>query len=136
MAELGWTASEVTQEHLQNLMSQGYMTAVELATCCVSEDPTSPALVAGYVMVCTAFYEQGFGVSSHQFLHSLLLFYGLELHQLTPSGILHMAAFVNLCEAYMGIEPHFDMWNYIFRVRLQQGSDAEVVVLGGVDNFP
>jgi hypothetical protein len=128
MAELGWTVSEVTQEHLQNLMSQWYMTAVELATCCVSEDPTSPTLVAGYVMVCTAFYEQGFGVSSHQFLHSLLLFYGLELHQLTPSGI--------LCEAYMGIEPHFDMWNYIFRVQLQQGSDAEVAVLGGVDNFP
>jgi hypothetical protein len=23
-------------------------------------------------------------------------------------------AFVTLCEVYMGIEPHFDLWNYIF----------------------
>jgi hypothetical protein len=44
---VGFTASVVTQKHLQNLMSQGYMTAVELATCHVPEDPTSPALVGG-----------------------------------------------------------------------------------------
>jgi hypothetical protein len=48
---------------------------------------------------------------------------------LTPSGILHMAAFVTLCE------PHFDMWNYFFRARSQQDSDAEAVVLGSVDIF-
>jgi hypothetical protein len=54
---------------------------------------------------------------------------------LTPSGILHMAAFVTLCEAYMGIEPHFDLWNYFFSAQLQQGSDAEAVALGNVDIF-
>jgi hypothetical protein len=25
-----------------------------------------------------------------------------------------MATFVTLCEAYMGIEPHFNLWNYFF----------------------
>jgi hypothetical protein len=54
-------------------------------------------------------------VTSYQFLRSLLQFYGLELHHLTPLGILHMVAFVTLCEAYMWIQPHFDMWNYFFR---------------------
>jgi hypothetical protein len=48
-------------------------------------------------------------VSSHRFPYSLLQFYGLELHHLIPSGILHMAAFVTLCEAYMRIEPHFNL---------------------------
>jgi hypothetical protein len=57
MVELGWTMLEVTQEHQQNLMSQGYMTAVELATCRVSEDPTSPAPAGGYVVACVVFYE-------------------------------------------------------------------------------
>jgi hypothetical protein len=32
MAELGWPMLETTQEHLQNLVSQGYMTTAELAT--------------------------------------------------------------------------------------------------------
>jgi hypothetical protein len=38
---------------------------------------------------------------------------------MTSSGILHMAAFMTLCEANMGIEPHFNLWNYFFRARLQ-----------------
>jgi hypothetical protein len=46
-----------------------------------------------------------------------------------------MAAFMTLCEAYMGIELHFDLWNYFFHAQLQQGSDAEAVVLGSVDIF-
>jgi hypothetical protein len=46
-----------------------------------------------------------------------------------------MAAFVTLCKAYMGIEPRFDLWNYFFRARLQQGLDVEAVVLGSVDIF-
>jgi hypothetical protein len=46
-----------------------------------------------------------------------------------------MAAFVTLCNAYMGIEPHFDLWNYSFRARLQQGSDEEAMMLGSEDIF-
>jgi hypothetical protein len=33
----------------------------------------------------------------------------------------------------MGIEPHFDLWNYFFRAQLRQGSNTAVVVLGSVD---
>jgi hypothetical protein len=86
MAETSWPMSETTQENLQNLVSQGYMIPVELATCRVPVDPASPAPVGGYVMPCMAFYEQGFGAPSHQFLRLLLQFYSLELHHLTPSG--------------------------------------------------
>jgi hypothetical protein len=46
-----------------------------------------------------------------------------------------MVAFVTLCEAYMGIEPHSNLWNYFFRARLQSSSDTEAVVLGGVDIY-
>jgi hypothetical protein len=57
------------------------------------------------------------------------------MHHLTPSGILHIVAFVTLCEAYMRIEPHFNLWNYFFRVQLMQGSGTEAVVLDGVDIY-
>jgi hypothetical protein len=56
-------------------------------------------------------------------------------HHLIPLGMLHMTAFVTLCEAYMGIEPHFNLWNYFFRARLQQGSGIEKAALGNVDIF-
>jgi hypothetical protein len=46
----------------------------------------------------------------------------------TPLGILHIVTFVTLCEAYMGIEPHFDLCNYFFRAWLRPGSDTEAAV--------
>jgi hypothetical protein len=98
MAGSSWPMSEVTREHLQNIISKGCMTTVELATCLVPAYPETPTLVEGFVVVCAAFYEGGFGLPSHRLLCSLLWSYGLELHHLTPSGILHMVAFVTLCK--------------------------------------
>jgi hypothetical protein len=48
-----------------------------------------------------------------------------------PLEILHIVAFVTLCEAYMGIGPHIDQWNY-FHGQLLQGLGTEAVVLGHV----
>jgi hypothetical protein len=53
--------------------------------------------------------QQEFGVPLHRFLHLLLQFYGLELHHLNSLWILHIASFITLCEAYMGIEPYFNL---------------------------
>jgi hypothetical protein len=83
------------------------MTAMELTACRVLEDPIFSALVEGYVVSFMEFYERGLGTPSHQFLHSLLEHYDLELHSLTPSAVLHIAAFMTLCEAYLGIDPEF-----------------------------
>jgi hypothetical protein len=53
------------------------------------------------------------------------------MHNLNPLVILHIVAFVTLCEAYMGIDPHFDMWNYFFRARCRQYRDMELIIWGG-----
>jgi hypothetical protein len=62
-------------------------------------------------------------------------FYGLELHHLTPLGILHIAAFMTLCEAFVGIELHFDLSNYFFRAWLRPDLDVEAAVWGNVVIF-
>jgi hypothetical protein len=56
MSELSWPASEIAREYLQKLVSKGYMTAAEFATCLVPMGPVSLAPVEGFVMVCAAFY--------------------------------------------------------------------------------
>jgi hypothetical protein len=72
------------------------MTAAEFATCLVPVGPISPAPTKGFAVACVAFYEWGFGLPLYRFIRSLLRSYILELHHLTPSGILHAAAFVTL----------------------------------------
>jgi hypothetical protein len=41
----------------------------------------------------------------------------VQLHQLTPNSILHIACFITLCESFLGIEPHFLLWKYLFWLR-------------------
>jgi hypothetical protein len=64
-----------------------------------------------------AFLLRGFSLLAHEFLCGLLFVYGVQLHQLTPNSLLHIACFVTLCESFLGIEPHFLLWRSIFWVR-------------------
>jgi hypothetical protein len=128
MAEQDWTPATIKLGHLQKLVKQGFMAAAELMAYHVPEDPAFPTPAEGYVVSFVAFYEQGFGTPSHRFLHLLSRHYGLELHHLTPSGVLHIVAFVTLCEAYLGIDPEFDLWNYIVHVWRPQDPEAKMMI--------
>jgi hypothetical protein len=44
------------------------------------------------------------------FFRGLLYFYGIQIHHLNPNSIAHVAIFVYLCEAFLGIEPHIAMF--------------------------
>jgi hypothetical protein len=41
----------------------------------------------------------------------------VQLHQLTPNSLLHIACFITLCESFLGIEPHFTLWRSLFWLR-------------------
>jgi hypothetical protein len=58
----------------------------------------------------------GLSLPASVFLRGLLLYYELELHHLTSGEVLHVAAFVMLCEALLGILPHFPLWRYFFHI--------------------
>jgi hypothetical protein len=77
MVEHDWTPSTVTLAHLQKLVKQGFLMAVDLTGCYVPEDPTFPTHAKGYVVSFVVFYEWGFSTPSHQFFRLLLRYYGL-----------------------------------------------------------
>ena len=79
--------------------------------------------------VCfVSFLLWGAGFPIHPFLRGLLEYYGLQLHNLTPGSILHIAGFVALCELFLGYEAHFDLWRKYFCLipRSQKGSIFKV----------
>ena len=57
-----------------------------------------------------AFHERGLRYSLHWFLRGLLNKWGLELQHLNPTRVLHIAGFVTVCEAFLGMEPHVDLF--------------------------
>jgi hypothetical protein len=71
-----------------------------------------PWVDAGGVVVCLAALTANASVP-----RILLDFYELNLTHLNPNSILHVAIFVHLCEAFLGILAHFGLWRYLYHCR-------------------
>ena len=54
-------------------------------------------------------------------MRGLLYAYGIQLHDLTPNGVLHIACFFVLCECFLGVHPHWGLWKAIFNVKRNMG---------------
>ena len=44
----------------------------------------------------------------------------MELQHFNPNGIQQIVAFVTLCEGFLGISPHFDLWWHFLAVSLSK----------------
>jgi hypothetical protein len=53
----------------------------------------------------------------------------VRLHQLTPNSILHIACFITLFKVFLGIDPHWILWKYMFRL-CPSGSKGKILELG------
>lgn len=56
-------------------------------------------------------------------MRGLLFFFGCQLHHLTPNGVLHIANFIMFCECFLGTAPHFELFYYFFRMRVQMNGE-------------
>jgi hypothetical protein len=75
-----------------------------------------PKPLGRYWVMFLAFLLRGLSLPAHEFLRGLLFIYGVQLHQLTPNSILHIAYFITLCESFLGIDPHWVLWKFLFRL--------------------
>ena len=48
-----------------------------------------------------------------------MFYYGFDFHHLAPNSILHLAAFIIVCEAFLHCEPHFGLWLKLFGIKLK-----------------
>jgi hypothetical protein len=51
-----------------------------------------------------------------RFIRALLHHYGVELHNFNPNSIAQAAIFAAVCEGFLGIHPHWDLWTHLFSV--------------------
>jgi hypothetical protein len=95
-------------------------------------DPTPPP---GYVVSFIPFHERGFGVPASRFMRALLHYYGVELHNFNPNSIAQAAIFAAVCEGFLGIDPHWDLWTHLFSTELfastTEGKKVRMAVRAG-----
>jgi hypothetical protein len=76
-----------------------------------------PTKGTGETVVFIAHIERSFGVPAGDFLRGLLQFYQIELVHLAPNSITIITTFIHLCEAFLGIAPHFHLWRHFFELK-------------------
>ena len=81
-------------------------------------DETEPKPPQGYVVSFVRLHERGFGVPVGRFMRALCEYYRAELHNLSPNAISQAAVFIAVCEGYLGIEVHWDLWIHLFHGEL------------------
>jgi hypothetical protein len=51
-------------------------------------------------------------------MRALLHYYGVELHNFNPNSIAQADIFAAVCEGFLGIDPHWNLWTHLFSVEL------------------
>jgi hypothetical protein len=110
-----WVPSEFSQTDLTKAQKDGLLAEGDQVIFPSTERIPKPP--SGYRVMFLAFLLCGLSFPAHEFLRGLLFVYSVKLHQLTPNLILHIACFVTLCESFLGIEPHWILWKFLFRLR-------------------
>src|SRR3954463_6455565 len=135
-----WERFSIPHSELVSLQTKGflppaYMVPVRagLATYNSREQAESAPTPSKGERVCLVPYLiRGLGFPIHPFLRGLLEFYGLQLHNLMPASILHIAGFVALCELLLGVEAHFALWKRLFCL-VPHSQEGSIYQVGGAE---
>jgi hypothetical protein len=124
-----WMRSNITHEQLLRLVDANQLPpltdAVELIFLADESVPRPPV---GYVVSFMAFHERGFSIPAGRFIRKVLFAYGLQLQHLNPNSIQQIAAFESMCEEYLGIGAHWNLFQYFVRFTcLRDGSRVATI---------
>jgi hypothetical protein len=100
---VGWTTSTLTEIDLAKAREEGFLATTTEVIFPSSEVIPHPQ--PGFRVMFLSFILRGLSLPAHEFLRGLLFVYGVQLHQLTPNSILHIACFITLCEAFLASIP-------------------------------
>jgi hypothetical protein len=112
---LKWVPLSFEESDLKKALKDGFLP--EAAQVIFPGDEHVPTLSKRYRVMFLDFLLRGLSLPAHEFLRGLLFVYGVQLHQLTLNSILHIACFITLCESFLGINPHWVLWKFLFCLR-------------------
>ena len=100
-------ASSVTKENIKELREAGY-----LAADIIHRLPTIKQIIptpeSNERVVFIPHFLHGLGFPLHHFFRGLMIYYGLDFHDLAPNSFLHISVFIIVCEAFLRIPPTSD----------------------------
>lgn len=125
-----WSPSVMDKPALEKLVEAGLLKDEGTAGWRPAAGELYPMPNTNELVVFEGFFERGFGVPIHPFLRKLIRYWGVSLCNLHPNTILHVSIYIDFCESYLGILPHFNLFCHLFVLKKRGGSRSRVC--GGV----
>ena len=126
----GWKSSKCTDSHLLDLVEKHLLQPRIVIHWRRSDGEFFPHEGTDESVVFLPYVLRGLGFPISDFFRGLLHHWWVQVHHLTPNSILHISIFVHLCEAFLGIKPHFDLFQYFFHLKPHPNESKEDVVGG------
>jgi hypothetical protein len=91
-----------------------------------------PQPEADEIVSFLVFHERGLGYPAQPFLLGLLNEWEVELQHLNPNGLVHIAGFIMLCDGFLGIDLHANLFlTFLYGQALSTKGDLELALVGG-----
>jgi hypothetical protein len=127
-----WKKAKLKIEDLLALVNSGFLREKEMDLWHNTiGDPYPMEKNPDEIPMFTQFMEHGLVLLASVFFRGVLRYYGIEYLNLNPNGILHTSIFVHFSEAFLGIKPHWILFQKFFRVKPQPRTN-DTRVVGGV----
>ena len=128
--EEGWISSKCSESDLETLVSVGLLPKKSVIQWRPALGEDRPYENMGEIIAFACYFERGLGLPCSFFFSGLLRYYRIHLHHLTPNSFVQISIFVHLCKAFLGIDPHFELFRFLFHLKLQPDSYILDVVGG------
>ena len=128
--EEGWEPSKCSESKMETLVSAGLLPEKSVIQWRPALGEDRPYENTGEIVAFAPYFEWGLGLPCSVFFSGLLHYYRIQLHHVTPNSFVHISIFVHLCEAFQGIEPHFELLRFLFHLKPQLDSYVLDVVGG------
>ena len=117
-----WIRSLIRQVDLDELMESGL---IAKGAARLPEGEMSPQPRPGECVLLATHVDRGFSLPLHPFFQGFLNSFGAQLHHFSPNTITYLAAFVLMCENFLGCRPHWGLFKHIFTMRSQSMKKAK-----------
>ena len=109
-----WIRSTITKKDLNDLANEG---PIPHRSARLSGTECQPQPQEGECVLLATHVDRGFSLPPSVFFRGFLNFFGAQLHHFTPNSIAYLAAFVSMCENFLGCRPHWGLFKHIFTCR-------------------
>ena len=119
-------ASTVRKKDIKKLREAGYL-AQKIGHRLPTARQIVPTTKPHERVVFLPHFIRGLGFPLHPFVHGIMYYYGIDLHDLSTNSFLSISTFIVMCEAFLHVSPHFGLWLKVFNVKpkVVGGEDAE-----------